>query len=284
MEKLRLGDFEIDSVLETGIDLDPVTSFPDATPAALAPHRHWLEPQFMTPEGHFKMAIQSHVIRTAHHLIVVDTCFGNDKDRAGGYGHMLNNPFLERLKQAGVPPEAVDFVFCTHLHTDHVGWNTRLKDGRWVPTFPNAKYLFGREDWSYFKDITPQDYGYDSIQDSVRPVVDAKQAVFVGGGFEIESGIVVTPSPGHTPGHASLALNSRGQQAMMVGDLLHHPVQCAEPSWELRLTLDPATCQASRRQCLEQLSESNGYLVAAHFNVPRAGRVVRDGKAWRLKL
>jgi glyoxylase-like metal-dependent hydrolase (beta-lactamase superfamily II) len=284
MDTLRLGDFAIDTVLEIDIDLDPPESFPDATPEALAPHRHWLEPHFMTPRGHFRMVVQTYVIRTSRHLIIVDTCFGNDKERDGGYGHRLGTPFLERLRHAGVAPEKVDFVFCTHLHTDHVGWNTRLENGRWVPSFPNARYLFGREDWTYFRGITASDYGYAAIQDSVKPIVEAKQAVFVESGFELEDGILVTPSPGHTPGHASLALRSRGQNAMMVGDLLHHPVQCAEPSWELRLTLDPTTAQASRRRCLEELCESNGYLLAAHFNAPHAGQVVPQGRAWRLKL
>lgn len=244
----------------------------------------------MTAEGRFRFVVRTYVVRTHRNIILVDTCFGNHKERSGidVGGHMLQTGYLEDLARLRVVPEAVDFVFCTHLHPDHVGWNTRLVDGRWVPTFPNARYLFGADDWSYFSAIADGVYGYESLQDSVLPIVEARQAVFYGAEHEVESGVVVAASPGHTPGHACLRLDSAGEHAVFIGDLMHHPIQCAEPTWEMAfgghtLTMDVATSAQSRRRYLEQVTETNAYIFAAHWNQPRAERVRLDRDVWRLQ-
>jgi glyoxylase-like metal-dependent hydrolase (beta-lactamase superfamily II) len=285
-----VGEFSVNAVREVGSSIDPLSVFPDATPQRLAPHRHWLEPHFMTAEGRFRFVVRTYVIRTNRNIILVDTCFGNHKERSGidVGGHMLQTGYLEDLARLGVVPEAVDFVFCTHLHPDHVGWNTRLVDGRWVPTFPNARYLFGADDWSYFNAIADGVYGYESLQDSVLPIVKARQAVFYGAEHEVEPGVVVAPSPGHTPGHSCLCLDSAGEHAVFIGDLMHHPIQCAEPTWEMAfgghtLTMDVATSAQSRRRYLEQVTETNAYIFAAHWNQPQAERVRLDRDVWRLQ-
>jgi len=291
MEPAKVGAFTVEAVREVGSSIDPLSVFPDATPERLAPHRHWLEPHFMTTEGRFRFVIRTYVIKTDRSVILVDTCYGNHKERSSidAGGHRLRTGYLDELAGLGVAPDAVDFVFCTHLHPDHVGWNTRLVDGRWVPTFPNAQYLFGADDWSYFSEIAEGAYGYDSLQDSVIPIVEASQAVFYGHDHDLETGVVVAPSPGHTPGHSCLRLESAGQHALLIGDMMHHPVQCAEPTWEMAIggqtiTMDVTTSAQSRRRYLEELGAMNASVFAAHWDQPRAGRVRPEGHSWRLEL
>jgi len=291
MEPGKIGAFTIEAVRELGAKVAPVDLFPEAVPERLAPHRHWLEPHFMTPDGRFRFVIRTYVVRTGRSTILVDTCYGNHKQRSSVDvgGHMLQTRYIEDLAALGVAPDEVDFVFCTHLHPDHVGWNTRLVDGRWVPTFPKAQYLFGEADWSYFSAVPAGGYGTESLLDSVIPVVDAGQARFYEGTYEVETGVVVTPSPGHTPGHSCLRLDSAGERALIIGDLMHHPIQCAEPSWELMVggdspTMDRAACAASRLRCLEDAGESGAFMFGAHWDLPRFGRVRPDGGAWRLDL
>jgi glyoxylase-like metal-dependent hydrolase (beta-lactamase superfamily II) len=286
---VHIGAFTVEAVRESGSAGKPTYLFPDATPERLAPYRHWLEPHFLTPAGRFTMVIRTYVIRTERSVMLVDTCFGNHKERSGvdTVGHMLDTPWLEDLAALGVAPEDVDIVFCTHLHPDHVGWNTRFVDGRWVPTFPNARYFFGADDWSHFSATPETGYGYDSLHDSVIPVVEANLAVFYGREHEVDTGVVVTPSPGHTPGHSCLRLDSAGARGLVIGDLMHHPVQCAEPGWELTvgtemLTMDPARCMQSRRECLGEAAESGALVFAAHWDQPGGCRVRADGDVWRL--
>jgi len=291
MDALKLGTFTVETVREIGSRIAPQSLFPDATPELLAAQRDWLTPHFLTDDGRFRFVIRTYVVKTDRSVILVDTCFGNHKQRSSvdGVGHMLETPYLEDLAALGVAPEAVDVVFCTHLHPDHVGWNTRLVDGRWVPTFPNARYLFGADDWSYFSELPEGGYGADALQDSVIPVVEAEQAVFYGDAHEVEGGVVAAASPGHTPGHSCLRLTSAGERALIIGDLIHHPIQCAEPAWELSvggqsLTMDPATSEQSRRRVLEELSETNAYVFAAHWDQPPAVRVREHGDAWRVEV
>jgi len=287
----KVGSFTVEHVREIESTMNPIRLFPEATPERLAPHRHWLEPHFMTPEGRFHFTVRSYVVRTDQSVILVDTCFGNHKERSGADagGGMLQTNYLEDLAALGIAPDAVDIVFCTHLHADHVGWNTTLVDGRWVPTFPNARYFFGADDWSYFSGLGDDEYGAEALVDSVIPVVEANQAVFYGPEHEVETGVVVAPSPGHTPGHSCLRLASGGEQGLVIGDLMHHPVQCAEPTWELSvggqtMTMDLETCARSRLACLEDASESNALLFAAHWDQPGGGHVRPEGDAWRLEL
>ena len=192
--------------------------------------------------------MQAFLVRTRHHTILVDTCVGDHKSRPHRpfWDMQKLNTFLPRLAAAGVAPQDVDYVMCTHLHVDHVGWNTQLRDGRWVPTFPNAKYIIADVEWGSFEALhrsKPQPH----IIDSVLPVMEAGQAQLVANDFALDDEVWLEPTPGHTPGHVCVHLASQGAHAVITGDCIHSPVQCLEPGWIMRADVDSALAGATRR-------------------------------------
>ncbi|HMH76417.1 MAG TPA: MBL fold metallo-hydrolase, partial [Candidatus Udaeobacter sp.] len=225
MRDLEVGRLRIGAVVETAGPTRPTWLFPSATPEGLDRHRAWLAPHFLDTEGRLLQSVHTFVVKTPDLTVLVDTCIGNDKDRGGRRPfHMLRTGFLDTLRAAGVAPDAVDVVICTHLHVDHVGWNTRLDDGRWFPTFPRARYLFARREWEHW--TSEDDDGTRRIMaDSVAPVLDAGLAELVSMDHQVTDEIRLEPTPGHTPGHVSVRLTSRGADAVITGDLMHHPVQ-----------------------------------------------------------
>ena len=204
----------------------------------------------------------------------MDTCVGNDKPREVKNWNMRQGRFLEDLAEAGFPRERVDTVLCTHLHVDHVGWNTMLKDGKWVPTFPNARYLFGRKEFEHWSKA-PAGPDRDVQMDSVRPILDAGLADLVAMDHRITSEVYLEPTLGHTPGHVSVCISSKGDEAVITGDLMHHPVQCAEPDWAARFDVDPDAARRTRRAFLERHAGKPVLVLGTHFATPTAGRVVR---------
>jgi len=276
---LKLGQFALSRVIESEAPiLDPQVFFPDSTPEVFAQHARWLQPRHVDPKtGQLILCMQSYVVRTGRHTILVDACVGNDKDRAAHRmsWHMQSWPYLENLAAAGVRPEDVDFVLCTHLHTDHVGWNTRLQNGRWVPTFPKAKYIFARKEYAFWearaKSGQPQ-----SFIDSVLPIVEAKRAVLVEGDHAIDDGVWFEPAPGHTEGNVVVNVESAGRRAVLCGDVIHHPVQLVRPDWSSRACEDKAQSAATRRGLLERICDTDTLLAPAHFASPSIGRVVRE--------
>ena len=281
---IALGDIEISSVVETDMIMTPTSLIPEASDEEMARHREWLAPRYVNDAGDLLVTIRTYVVRTAQHTILVDTGFGSDKAHGMPPAHERRGDFLQDLQAAGVAPEAVDFVLCTHLHIDHVGWNTRLQDGRWAPTFPRARYLFGRKDWEYFAaNDAAAGAGRDVVDESVRPVVEAGQVDLIDGEHAIEDGVVIEPLPGHTPGQVSLRLTSQGKVALMTGDLMHHPVQCAEPQWNSVACADADMARAARRRFLERYAESDVLILTAHFAAPTGGRIVTAGDAWRFE-
>lgn len=289
MRKWNIGDVEITRVVEFEAPLlDPFVLFPDADEAALARHGSWLEPRLRDPEtGLLILAFHSFVIRTPRHVILVDTCGGNDKHRPQKPRyHMQTWPYMENLARAGLQPEDIDFVLCTHLHVDHVGWNTRLIDGRWAPTFPNARYLFAKDEWAFWeKEYKTEGFTDDPYyEDSILPVIEAGRAVLVEGDHEIDDWVRLAPTPGHTPGHVCVHVRSGQAEAVMSGDLMHHPVQCAEPDWNSCFCVEPALSAATRREFLTTHAETPTLVMPAHFPTPGAGRIVEAGGAWRFKF
>jgi glyoxylase-like metal-dependent hydrolase (beta-lactamase superfamily II) len=284
MEPLKLGRIELSQVIETLTPTSPRFLFPGITPEDFAPYLPWLAPHFYTPaDDRFPMSIQTFIVRTAHHTIVVDTCVGNDKKRDNPLWHLQQRPFLAQLKAAGVTPEQVDFVLCTHLHVDHVGWNTRLVNGRWEPTFPNARYVFNRSECDFWSQASGEEQA-ETFRDSVLPILEAGRAVLVEGEHEITSGVVLEPTPGHTPGHCSVHLGSRGAEAVITGDLMHHPLQLLQPERCSRFAWDPALARTTRRAFLERYAERDVRIVGTHFAPPTHGRVVGHQDAFRLAL
>ena len=284
MKTKTFGDVTVDAVLEhCGPFMSPLEMYPDATPEMVAHHRPWLDADGLYDAGTETCILSFHsfLIRTRHHTILIDTCVGEDKERPNRPNwHRQKWPWMDNLKAHGVQPEEIDFVMCTHLHPDHVGWNTQLRDGSWVPTFPNAKYLFAKSEYEYWssqpKEGNPRWFAF---ADSVLPIMEAKKAVLVDHDHEIESGLWLEPTPGHTPGHVALNLESGGQRALFTGDMMHHALQVPECQWSSIFCSDGDQSRETRTRVLERCADSDVIVMPQHFPNETAGRVVdRGGK------
>jgi glyoxylase-like metal-dependent hydrolase (beta-lactamase superfamily II) len=287
----RVGGVEITKVteIERGL-VDPHDLYSNLPPEVALRCRHELGAALMTPDtGALVLSYHSYVLRSRERTIVVDTCIGNGKDRASKpEWHMLRTPYLERLAQAGVRVEDVDTVLCTHLHADHVGWNTRAVDGRWVPTFPNARYVIARTEYAHFAAMHesapdgPVNRG--SFADSVLPVIETGQAEMVDSthivSLDAEGGIRLEPAPGHTPGNVTVAVRCGGREALLCGDVIHHPIQLALPWLTLAADHDAALAHATRHELLERCADTDTLLLTGHFPDPTAGFVRRAGSAY----
>jgi glyoxylase-like metal-dependent hydrolase (beta-lactamase superfamily II) len=275
----QVGDARISRVVEIEGASPGTFFFKEATPEKLLQHA-WLKPHFLTDDGRVLASIHAFVIESQGRVVVVDTCIGNDKPRDVKAWHMRKGRFLEDLAEAGFPRERVTTVVCTHLHVDHVGWNTMLADGQWRPTFPNARYLIGRREHEYWSAHAAG--GDHAIQaDSVRPILDAGLADLVESDHRITSEVFLEPTHGHTPGHVSVRIHSKGQDAVITGDLMHHPVQCAEPAWASNFDVDADAARATRRGFLEKYRDGKTLVLGTHFAAPTAGKLSVDGKAFR---
>ncbi|MVW70935.1 MBL fold metallo-hydrolase [Bordetella sp. 15P40C-2] len=274
--------FKIGSVTATLVQemvdtmFDFMKFFPLATPEAVQSNLSWMAPGHYDPAtGRMLLSMHSWLLDTGTHKILIDGCVGNGKDRPGRPDWCgLDTPFLSRLAEAGARPEDIDFVLCTHLHADHIGWNTQLINGRWVPTFPNAKYVFSRREHAYWEEklaASPNGPHTLAYQDSVLPVIEAGQALIVDDYAEIADCLVLAPAPGHTPGHVAIWLKSDGEHAVLTGDILHHPIQVKYPSWSCFGCQDQVQSAVTRRRVLEQACERHALLLPGHFMPPHAG-------------
>lgn len=281
MRPLSIGEFSVRSVLEhEGPTLTPDVMFPTSTPEAFAAHMDWMVPtHFDTASGKIVAAFRSYVVQTPHHNILIDTCVGEHKERSNPNFHMKTWPWMGNLAALGLGPADIDIVMCTHLHPDHVGWNTQLEDGRWVPTFPNAKYVFAREEYRHWEAESAR--GAERIGmtfvDSVLPVVEAGQSVLVDHDHEIETGLWLEPTPGHSPGHVIVNVNSKGERAAFTGDLMHHPVQVRHPEWSTCFCWDLDKSAATRRRYVDAFTDTGTLILPAHFAGNSAGHIVRAG-------
>lgn len=258
---------------------------PGATKDVVKPVE-WLVPHFADAKGRMKFAIQLMVVDAPGGVrIAVDTCVGNDKKRPLDHWNMRQGPFLEHLRMAGFPPESVTHVFCTHLHTDHIGWNTMLVDGKWVPTFPNAKYLIGETEYRYWSNGGRAGEGgseggiEEEMADSVTPVVEAGLLQLVDERYVLldspEARLYLRPTVGHTPGHVSLMIESRGAQAIITGDCFHHPLQFTETAVGSRGDTDAAQATSTREELLAEFCDTQTMVFGTHFARPTGGLVRR---------
>lgn len=239
----------------------------------------WLIPHFATEEGRLRMSVHSLVVETPRRRIVVDTGFGNDKEgRNVPTWNNRNGPYLQTMTEAGFPPDSIDTVLCTHLHVDHVGWNTRLVDGRWMPTFANARYLFGKTEYEHWRDHSDEPSEAAVFNDSVKPIVDAGRAELIASDASICEELTMIPTPGHTPGHMSVHIRSDGGEALLTGDLAHHPCQMAHLDWSSTVDTDPAQAAATRRQLLSRFADTAALVIGGHFN---PGHIRREGDAFK---
>ena len=273
MTPVRFGDLEVARVEEMIWTVSPRYLYAGVENERFEPYRDWLQPHFSAEDFKWRLSIHTFVVRTPHHTILVDTCVGNDRNRSLPVWNRMRTDYPQRLAAAGVVPEEVDYVFCTHMHVDHVGWNTRLENGRFVPTFPNAKYLFHRTEWEHWKE-TEEEIQAEVVKDSLLPVVDAGLAEMVEDGHVIEDGVRLLPTPGHTPGHCSLVLGEREDgDAVITGDLIHHPFLIAEPDWPSRVCWDPAMAVRTRRAFVERYADTATRVLGTHFAPPTAVRI-----------
>jgi glyoxylase-like metal-dependent hydrolase (beta-lactamase superfamily II) len=277
-----IGDVRVTRVVELEMASKLTWILPDATAEQLRRER-WLQPHFADANGLGIMSVHALVVESNGRRIVVDTCIGNDKERSIPGWDRRSGPFLDDLTAAGFPAGSIDTVLCTHLHVDHVGWNTRRSGGRWVPTFENARYLYHRVEWEFWSKHESVEFG-DVMGDSVRPVFDAGLVDLVEADHRIDEHVWLEPTPGHTPGHVSVRIASRGEEAVITGDLMHHPVQCAHPEWGSRADEDPDLARRTRRGFLERFADRPVLVIGTHFAGPTAGRIVRDGDVWRLAV
>ncbi len=288
MKNLSIGGVGISTVVESlRVPMSFAEFLPQlaAAPEVLEATRSWLEPRFADlAQGVGFLDFHTYVVRTPQHTILVDTCIGDDKERGGHkFFHKLRTPWLRNLKAAGVAPEQVDFVLCTHMHADHVGWNTRLVDGRWVPTFPRARYLFARTEYEHRRRNweAAAGAGYGAFDDSILPVVESGQAVIVEDGHELDGCLRLEPAPGHTPGNVVIHLQSRGERGVFAGDVLHHPIQVAYPEWSSIFCEDRAQSARTRQQFVRTHADTGTLVIPAHFPAPTVGRIRSQGDRWR---
>jgi glyoxylase-like metal-dependent hydrolase (beta-lactamase superfamily II) len=285
MKTWNIGDVEITRIAEVYHWVDDVTMLlPDASPETVLQYG-WLQPNFATPEGQMILNFQCFVMKTAEHRIMLDTCIGADREREFDVFTNMQTSFLDDLSQAGFSPQTIDFVLCTHLHFDHVGWNTRLVDGEWVPTFPNARYLFGRKEYEHWK-MLEETKGYHDLNhmyDAVLPVVEAGLVDLIEPDHEICPEITLRPTPGHTPGHVSIEISSQGERAMVTGDMMHHPIQLERPADFVRFDMDQARGSQTRQTLVDDLANSDIFVIGSHFADPTGGWVVRDEQGCRLE-
>ena len=275
MDQMQLGGFEITRVEELNA---PLTSafqfFPDLTKEMLDAARPEIPFGHLSDSDEIILSFHSYVVKTGRYTILVDTCCGNDKDRPlrSAFSH-LNSNYLGTLAAAGCRPEDVDFVMCTHLHWDHVGWNTQLVDGEWVPTFPNAQYIMARgeyEHWDRLMQDTDNMHRF-GFQDSVQPLMRAEQAVLVEDDHEIDNGIWLEPCHGHSPGHVIVNLASGDAKGAMTGDVIHHRVQLVYPELSTIADTDQSLSRRNRTALMERHADSGSILFPAHFRAPSFG-------------
>jgi glyoxylase-like metal-dependent hydrolase (beta-lactamase superfamily II) len=275
----KIGNIEVWRILEINAPFSaPEELFPTAGPDVHDIINAHVPGQICHGTGRLILPIQGFLLKTPAHTILVDSCVGNDKTVPGtpDWNKRSGNRFMAALTAADVGPADIDYVLCTHLHTDHVGWNTKLEDGRWIPTFPNARYLIPAEDEELYRNRAG-----DSYLESVLPVIEAGQAEMVTAGHMLGDYVTLIPTPGHTPGHVSILVKNGDAEAIITGDALHSTVQCWQPDWHFKYDADANEAVNSRRKLLEDAAETRRTVLGSHFTLPSIGHVKADGDTFR---
>lgn len=277
VHSFAIGDIRVAKVVEIVEPTSVRYLYVDKRKEHLEPHLDWLQPHFVNAEKHILMSIHTFVIRSTHHTIVIDTCIGDDKQNlATSHWNARQSRYLRDLAAVGCAPESVDYVFCTHMHLDHTGWNTRLRDGRWTPTFANARYLFNKREWQHWQDA-PNPADEAMIQQNILPIIEAGQVDWVDDAWAIDDEVMLVPTPGHTPGHCSVHLRSRGQEAIITGDMMVNPVQIAEPQWSQQGDVDKDLAIETRTRFVDHHCDTATLILGTHFHTPTGVYIVSQG-------
>jgi glyoxylase-like metal-dependent hydrolase (beta-lactamase superfamily II) len=283
MNQWKIGDVKISRVIESEVAWDGTMLLPNATVDGVKKEQDWLYPSFSDEVGRLKLSIHALVLESMGKRIVIDTCIGNDKVRSNPEWNKLQLPFLQDLQKAGYSRESIDNVICTHLHIDHVGWNTMLKNDKWVATFPNARYLIGGTEWDFFS-RQEDDFFKPPVDDSVPPLFAEGRADLVDDKRKITDEVWLESTPGHTPGHFAVRISSKGQDAVITGDLMHHPIQCRYPEWDDNFDVDLPQAKKTRRAFCERYADTGILVLGTHFATPSAGKIVKKDDSFRFLL
>ncbi|MBT4159709.1 MAG: MBL fold metallo-hydrolase, partial [Gammaproteobacteria bacterium] len=244
----------------------------------------WLTPHFADSEGNLIMSVHALVVETPDRKMIIDTCIGNDKQRNIPNWTNLQLPFLEDLGKAGYDRMEIDTVMCTHLHVDHVGWNTMLVDDQWIPTFPNARYLMGKKEYEYWDSADEDELNGGLMDDSVRPVFNAGLVDLVEMNHQICEEVYLEPTTGHTPGHVSVHIESEGEEALITGDCIHHPCQIEKMDWASSADYDQEASTATRHAVMEKYADKDILIIGTHFATPTAGHLKSKGDGYWLDV
>ncbi len=287
MQQIQIGDVTIASIIERdGPWRAPEAMFPAYTPELGRPHLDALPPAvYDAATNRLVITYQTFVVRTPKHTILVDTCTGEGK----GYPAPMDfpkQPWLDGFAALGLRFSDIDYVFCTHLHIDHCGWNTRLVNGRWVPTFPNAKYVFHKREYAAWEaaDARGENPPGNVWRYNCRPIVEAGQALLVDDDFTLDDTVWLTPTPGHSPCHCCVNIRSGGQRAVVTGDMMHHALQCREPDWSTVFDWDAKEAAVSRRRFLGDVAGTGTIVLPVHFPAPTAGLIEADGTRFQYRF
>jgi glyoxylase-like metal-dependent hydrolase (beta-lactamase superfamily II) len=286
MTAITLKDITIHPVVEQQAPFfNALEFFPTLTKEVLEENQTWLKPTFIDPaSGLLVLCVQGFVIRTPQLNILVDSCVGNHKPRpTRPFWDMMNSDRFEKnLATIGLTVNDIDYVMCTHLHVDHVGWNTRLENGRWVPTFPKAKYVMADRELAHWTQKEKDDpASVPWITDSVLPIVEAKRAQIVRSDFALNESVEFVPTPGHSIDHFSVLVGRPGQDALITGDMIHSPLQGKYPELGMRADYDSRQAGQTRRKVFERFCDSPTIMCVTHFPTPSTGRLQRWGDGYK---
>lgn len=280
----QLGALTVHRVVEQeAVPFEPFRFFPTLTKELFAENASWLQPTYFDAQGRLILCIQSYVVHTPHHVILIDACVGNHKPRpAHPFWNMMASDRYERnLAAAGLGVGDIDYVLCTHMHVDHVGWNTRLENGRWVPTFPKARYVFADRELQHWTERQRQDpTSCPWITDSVLPIVAANKVELVKSDHILSDLVKLIPTPGHTVDHFSVEIGKPGEDAIITGDMIHTPLQARYPGLGMFRDYDSRQAGETRRNLFDRVCETSTLMCTAHFPAPSIGRIVRRGDAF----
>ena len=293
IEKWSIGAVTVTKVTDKIVEDGSIDDFFVGSSHAKLLDIGWLRPNYITDEGSIRMSFHALVVETPSCRILVDTCVGDNKNLPDlPIWHKRQSNFLQILKDQGFGPETIDYVLCTHLHVDHVGWNTTLVDGQWMPTFPQSRYLMGRQEYDYWLEEAQSganatdplaDMQAEVMRESIAPVFAAGLVDLIDIDHRLCPEISLVSTPGHTPGHISVRIDSEGQSALITGDFVHHPCQLAHPEWYTYADSDAALSTETREREFAALAGSETLVIGTHFTAPTGGRIIRDGEAFRLK-
>ena len=280
----RIGEVEIARIVEVNAFEDNISMLLKDETAEYVRRQAWLRPHFATAEGQMKISFQAFVLRSRGKSVMIDTCIGADRKREYDVFCNLQTTFLADLAAAGFSAESIDAVLCTHLHFDHVGWNTRLVDGHWVPTFPQARYLFGKTEFDHWAHLraTGGYHHFGHLVDAVDPIVAAGLVDYITPEYQLTDEVSLFPTPGHTPGHVSVLIRSGDQAAVITGDLMHHPIQLIDPTREANFDMDKPQGAQTRQAFVDRFGDTRVLVIGSHFCDPTGGWIVRHGSGWKL--